>query len=59
MPDAIIAELWRIKDAMAREHGYDVRVMAAYLRDKEQSLHAQPSKSIAAPATASGVGGPK
>ncbi len=37
MPDAIIAELWRIKDAMACEHGYDVRVMAAYLRDKEQS----------------------
>ncbi len=32
MPDAIIEELWEIKDSIAREHGNDVRKLAAYLR---------------------------
>ena len=59
MGDEIIAELWRIKDAMAREHGYDVKSLAAYLRAKEQSRRAQPSKPTAAPIAARSVGGPK
>ena len=40
MSDEIIEELWRIKDSMAREHGNDVRKLAAYLQGgklKEQS----------------------
>ena len=59
MPDAIIAELWRIKDAMARVRGNDVQSLAAYLRGKEQSCRTQLAKAIAAPSKASGVGGPK
>ena len=31
MPDEIIEELRRIKDEIAREHGYDVGSLAAYL----------------------------
>lgn len=48
MPDAIISELWRVKDAMAREHGYDVKALAAYLRRKEQSRRTRPAKPTAA-----------
>ena len=33
MPDEIIEELWRIKDSIAREHGNDVRKLAAHLPD--------------------------
>ena len=44
MGDEIIAELWRIKDAMAREHGHDVKALAAYVRAKEQSRRAPPAK---------------
>ena len=32
MPDEIIEELWRIKDDIAREHGNDVRKIAAHLQ---------------------------
>ncbi len=35
MPDEIIEELWVIKDSIAREHGNDVRKLAAYLRGGE------------------------
>ena len=59
MPDAIIAELWRIKDTMAREHGFDVKALAAYLRGKEQSRHAHPSKLTAGPTAAISVGRPR
>ena len=44
MGDEIIAELRRIKDAMAREHGYDVKALAAYVRAKEQSRRIPPAK---------------
>ena len=44
---------------MAREHGYDVKALAASLRGKEQSCRTQLAKAIAAPSKASGVGGPK
>ena len=36
MPDEIITELWRVKDDLAREHGYDVRALAAYLQEKDR-----------------------
>ena len=35
MADAIIEELWKIKDDIAREHGYDIRRLGAYLRSLE------------------------
>ena len=35
MSDEIIEELWRIKDGIAREHGYDVERLAAGLRSRE------------------------
>ena len=35
MFDEIIEELWRIKDGIAREHGYDVERLAAGLRSRE------------------------
>ena len=39
MSDEIIEELWRIKDSIAREHGNDVRKLAAYLRDGKRWQH--------------------
>lgn len=56
--DAIIAKLCRLKDAMARQHGVDVRALAASLRGKEQSRRAHPSKPTAGPTAATGVGRP-
>jgi len=32
MADEVLEELWKVKDAMAYEHGYDVRALAAHLR---------------------------
>lgn len=32
MPDEIIEELWKIKDGLAREGGYDVDALIARLR---------------------------
>ena len=36
MADEIIEELWRIKDEMAREHGYDIERVAAYFQRRER-----------------------
>ena len=36
MSDEIIEELWRIKDSIAREHGYDIEALVAYLQSKEK-----------------------
>ena len=37
MTDEIIQELWRIKDGIARDHGYDLDMLVAYLRGKERT----------------------
>ena len=37
MTDEIIEELWRIKDNIARDHGYNLDTLVAYLRSKERS----------------------
>ena len=37
MSDEIIEELWRIKDSVAREHGHDVKKLAAYLRSSKRA----------------------
>ena len=36
MSDEIIEELWRIKDGIAREHGYDIEALVAYLQSKKK-----------------------
>lgn len=36
MSDDMINELWGTKDAIAREHGYDVEEFVAYLRAKKR-----------------------
>ena len=41
MPDEIIEELWRIKDEIAREHGYDVESLATYLQSKDRTSERQ------------------
>ena len=48
MPDEIIEELWRIKDSIAREHGNDVRKLAAYLQDGKRWEHfsGSPGRSV-------------
>lgn len=35
MPDEILKELWKVKDTIAREHGYDLRALGLYLRNRE------------------------
>ena len=37
MADEIIKELWKIKDGIANEYGYDVKALAAYLRAKKHN----------------------
>ena len=39
MSDEIIEELWRVKDSIAREHGNDVRKLAAYLQEGSLKEH--------------------
>jgi len=36
MADEIIEEVWRIKDEIAREHGYDIDRLGAYFRECER-----------------------
>jgi len=35
MADEIIKALWKIKDGIANEHGYDVKALVAHLRSKK------------------------
>ena len=37
MVDETLKELWAIKDDIAREHGYDLDALVAYLRSKPKS----------------------
>ena len=38
MSDEIIEELWRIKDSIAQEHGYDIEALVAYrVQSKEKA----------------------
>ena len=37
MSDAIIKELWQIKDSIAREYGYDLEALVAHLQTKKRS----------------------
>ena len=69
MSDEIIEELWRIKDEITREHGYDVESLAAYLQSKErterrqvvdlQSIRKAAEQGESPPPSSSGASGPK
>ncbi len=37
MADPIIEELWDVKDAIAREHGYDVDALVDALQEKSRA----------------------
>lgn len=39
MSDDIIKELWEIKDSVAREHGYDIDRLVAYVRTRQPKDH--------------------
>ena len=41
MPDAIIEELWQIKDSMAREHGYDIDAFVTHLQSRKRPADRQ------------------
>ena len=41
MPDAIIEELWQIKDSMAREHGYDLDAFVTHLQSRKRAADRQ------------------
>ena len=45
MADEIIEELWRIKDDVAREHGYDIDRLAAYFRRREREREAREARA--------------
>ncbi len=36
MADEVIEEVWRIKDEIAREHGYDLDRLGAYFQRRER-----------------------
>ncbi len=64
MSDEIIKELWKVKDDIAREHGYDVDALVAHLQAEQRrdarhvvDLHAlrkDPEKGASADASPSG-----
>jgi len=37
MTDEVIEELWRVKDRIARDHGYDLDALVVHLRNREQT----------------------
>ena len=57
MADEIIEEVWRIKDEIAREHGYDVGRLGAYFRRLGRE-RAQREDEGAAAADGTAAGGP-
>ena len=45
MADEIIEEVWRVKDEIAREHGYDVDRLAAYCRRRGREREAREARA--------------
>jgi len=52
LEDDLIKEIWRIKDALAAQYGYDVRAMVRALRKKQtesgRKVVAPPRRKLAA-----------
>lgn len=59
MADEIIEEVWRIKDELAREHGYDVGRLGAYFqrREREKAQRERGGGGTASEGAAAGGGG--
>ena len=57
MTDEIIRELWDTKDSIARDHGYDVEALVAYLRVKERQ-EGREVVDLGASRRGAGQGGP-
>ena len=59
MADEIIEEVWRIKDELAREHGYDVARLGAYFqrRERERAQREREGAGAAGERTAAGGAG--
>lgn len=55
MSDVIIEELWKIKDNIAQEHGYNLDLLVAYLKGQELSA-GQKVVTLCARKTAGRVG---
>lgn len=45
MADEIIEEVWRVKDEIAREHGYDIDRLAAYFRRRGREREAREARA--------------
>ncbi len=58
MADEIIQEVWRIKDEIAREHGYDVTRLGAYFRRLGRERVQREDEVAAAGPGAAGEGTP-
>ena len=57
MADEIIEEVWRIKDEIAREHGYDLDRLGAYFRGRERRrAQREEDGALAGDGTATGGG---
>ena len=55
MADEIIEEVWRVKDELAREHGYDLDRLGAYFRERErQRAQREEERGAAREGTAGG-----
>ena len=57
MADEIIEELWRVKDEIAREHGYDVDRLAAYFRRRGREREAREARAAKEGGDSSAAGG--
>jgi hypothetical protein len=42
MPDEIIGELWKVKDAIAEEYGCDVKALVAHLKKRKHGAGREP-----------------
>ena len=54
MADEIIEEVWRIKDELAREHGYDLDRLGAYFRERERQRERREERAAVGGGTAGG-----
>lgn len=54
MADEIIEELWKIKDGIAREYGYNIDALVAHLKTKGLST-GQKTVDLRAKKTAGGI----
>lgn len=58
MVDEVMEELWRVKDAIAREYGYDVRRLAESFKNPDRDMgRSTPPSAEESPSVRPAVGG--